>query len=56
MYRISPRVLYTPGQVAFGAELVYDIAAYGEPDTRFRFTETNNVTNIRALISMKYSF
>ncbi len=50
MYRVSPRVIYAPGQVSFGAELVYDIAAYGEPDNRFRFTETKNVTNIRALI------
>ena len=56
MYRVSPRIIYAPGQVSFGAELVYNITAFGEPDNRFRFTETNNVTNIRALISMKYSF
>ncbi len=56
MYRISPRAVYSHGQASLGFELIYDIAAYGNPDNRFEFEETNEVSNLRTLLSLRYNF
>jgi len=56
LIRISPRLTYTNGPVYLGLELIYDAAAYGNPDKKFRFAETKEVANFRTVFSMKYYF
>lgn len=54
--RIAPRITYTRGPIYAGLELVYDVAAYGTPDSKFRLSKTNSVSNLRTVFSMKYYF
>lgn len=56
IYRIAPRVGYFIERASFNLELVYDTAAYGQPDNRLRFAQTNQVTNLRTEFCIKYSF
>jgi len=56
LVRIAPRITYTNGPVYLGLEFIYDAAAYGVPDKRFRFAQTNEVTNFRTVFSVKYFF
>lgn len=56
MYRVAPRLVYLSGGTSLGFELVYDLAAYGEPDDMFRFTEKEDVKNLRGVVSLKHVF
>ncbi len=56
MYRVAPRLVYLSGSTSLGFELVYDLAAYGEPDGKFRFAEKEDVKNLRGVVSLKHVF
>lgn len=56
IFRIAPRLGYFAGNTSFHLELIYDVAAYGTPDARFQFRETNNIGNLRTQATIKYSF
>ncbi len=56
MYRVAPRMVYLSGATSLGFELVFDMAAYGEPDGQFRFEEKEDVNNIRGVVSLKHVF
>jgi hypothetical protein len=56
MYRISPRAGLVYGRTTLNLEFLYNVAAYGTPDESFQFTETDPVTGIRTLVSLKYVF
>jgi hypothetical protein len=56
IFRLAPRLSYFAGNTSFHLEIIYDVAAYGTPDERFQFGETNNMGNLRTLTSIKYSF
>lgn len=56
MYRVAPRLVYLSGGTSLGFELVYDQAAYGEPDEMFRFAEKEDVQNLRGVVSLKHVF
>ena len=56
MYRVAPRLVYQSGGTSLGFELVYDLAAYGEPDEKFRFEEQEDVKNLRGVVSLRHVF
>lgn len=56
MYRVAPRLVYVSGGTSLGFELVYDLAAYGEPDGKFHVAETENAVNLRGVVSLKHVF
>jgi len=56
MYRVAPRLVYVSGGTSLGFELVYDLAAYGDPDGKFHIAETENVENLRGVVSLKHVF
>lgn len=56
IYRVAPRVSWINENLSLNAELVYDVAAYGQPDNYFNFDNTNEVSNIRTLLTMRYDF
>ena len=56
IYRVAPRVRLIYDNLSFNFEIIYDVAAYGTPDAKFSFDQTNEVSNIRTMISMKYDF
>ena len=56
IYRVAPRVRLIYDNLSFNFEIIYDVAAYGTPDADFSFDQTNEVSNIRTMVSMKYDF
>jgi hypothetical protein len=56
MYRISPRAGLIYGKTTFNAEILYDVAAYGTPDTYFAFDDVSPADNVRVLLTVKYAF
>ena len=56
VYRIAPRVRWIHDNLSLNLELVYDVAAYGNPDSKFNFDASNEVSNLRTLITAMYVF
>jgi len=56
IFRISPRVTVTDGRLSFGAEIENTLAAYGNMEESGKVTDTDNVSNIRVLLSSIYKF
>jgi len=56
LFRISPRIIFTEGHLSFGAEVESTIAAYGTMQDNGKVINTNNVNNVRILLSTIYKF
>ncbi|HUV01275.1 MAG TPA: hypothetical protein VMW32_09960 [Bacteroidales bacterium] len=56
LFRISPRVMVTDGRLSFAAEVENTTAAYGTIQTDGKVINTNNVSNLRFLLSTIYRF
>jgi roadblock/LC7 domain-containing protein len=58
VYRVAPRVTYTVKNVGISLEGEYTTAFYGveNGDQKGRVTQADAVSNIRALLSVRYSF
>ena len=56
LFRLSPRVSLTEGKLGFSAEIEATTAAYGTRGTNGKVTGTDNVTNLRILLSTIYKF
>jgi len=56
LFRISPRITFTEGRLSFAAEMESTTAAYGTMRDDGRVINTNNVSNLRFLISTIYKF
>lgn len=49
LYRVSPRIIYNNGKIRIAGELEYTAAAYGTPDSKGKFVDSNEVGNLRLL-------
>lgn len=56
IYRLAPRARIVYDKFSINFELVYDVAAYGTPDNKFTFDSSEEISNIRAIVGMKYDF
>ena len=56
IFRISPRVMMTEGRFSFAGEIESTTAAYGTRQSNGKVTNTDNVSNLRILISTIYKF
>ena len=56
MWRISPNVQYTVGNMVLGCEYELTTVAYGTPNANGTVSNTHDVTNNRLLLSVMYSF
>lgn len=57
VYRISPRLFYTQGNIKFGAEIEHTAVAYGNNwDKNFKVLESEEVSNTRVLLTLTYFF
>lgn len=56
MWRISPNVMYTVGNMVLGYEMEYTSVAYGDIEAKGTVTNTHNVNNLRSLLSVMYNF
>lgn len=56
LFRISPRVTISEGRFSFAAEIESTTAAYGTTRSDGKVTGTNNVSNLRILLSTVYKF
>ncbi len=56
LFRISPRIIVTSGHLSFGLELETTTAAYGTTQSDGHVANTNNVSNLRVLLSTQYKF
>jgi len=56
LFRIAPRVTVTEGRLSFAFEVEHTTAAYGTMETSGKVTNTNNVANLRFLVSTIYKF
>ena len=56
IYRVSPRITYTAGQLVFGSEFEYTAAAYGTTDLKGKVNNTKTYGNFRVLLSATYNF
>jgi hypothetical protein len=56
LFRVSPRVTVTEGRLSFATEFESTTAAYGTIQNDGKVNNTNNVTNLRILLSSYYSF
>ena len=56
LFRVSPRITFTEGRLSFAAEIESTTAAYGTMQTDGTVTGTNNVNNLRLLLSTIYKF
>lgn len=54
--RISPRVTLTEGRFSFAGEIESTTAAYGEMQANGKVINTDNVSNLRILLSTIYKF
>ena len=56
MWRISPNVMYTVGNMVLGCEFEFTSVAYGDREAKGTVTNTHNVNNLRSLLSVMYNF
>ena len=56
MWRIAPSVLYTHNAMQVGIEFNATTVAYGTPDSKYKMSNTHNVTNNRICAMLKYNF
>lgn len=56
LFRISPRITLTSGRLSFAGEIESTTAAYGTRGSNGRVAETQNVSNLRILLSTIYKF
>lgn len=56
MWRIAPSVLYTHNAMQVGIEFNATTVAYGTPDSKYKMSNTHNVTNSRICAMLKYNF
>lgn len=56
VYRISPSVSFISNSVQISTELEYTAAAYGEPGDKGRIKKSEELTNIRGLLTLFYFF
>ena len=56
MWRVSPNVQYSVGNVVLGCEYEMTTVAYGTPEVNGLVSDTHDVTNNRLLLSVMYSF
>ena len=56
LFRVSPRISLTEGRLTFAGEVESTTAAYGIMQSNGKVTNTNNVSNLRILISTIYKF
>ncbi len=56
LYRVSPSLQFSSGNVSFCAELEHTAAAYGTPGPRGRVEDTYKVSNTRLLFTVLYYF
>jgi hypothetical protein len=56
IFRISPRVTMTEGKFSFAGEIESTTAAYGTIQTNGKVTNTDNISNLRILVSTIYKF
>jgi hypothetical protein len=56
VYRVSPRITYTSGNVTLASEFEYTTAAYGKADWLGEVQNTKNVSNLRILLAAVYNF
>jgi hypothetical protein len=58
MYKLSPQIIYNYKNFTFGAELSLTTVAYGmnEKVNKAKVIDTDNVSNVRTLLSVAYKF
>ncbi len=56
LYRIAPSVSFVSNTVKISTELEYTVAAYGEPDISGKIKNSEEVINIRGLLTIFYFF
>jgi hypothetical protein len=56
LFRISPRITFTSGKLSFSFEAESTTAAYGDMQNDGKVTDTENVSNLRLLLSSVYRF
>ncbi len=56
IYRLSPRARLIFDNFSINAEIFYDVAAYGNPDLKFKVHDAEEVNNIRFLATLRYNF
>lgn len=59
VYRVAPRFALVQGKTTIGLEIEYTTAAYAaaaDIDTYGKFTDSEDVSNVRALVSFIYKF
>ena len=56
LFRLSPRITVTEGRLSFCGEIEHTTAAYGTIQSNGRVISTNNVSNLRILMSTIYKF
>ena len=56
MWRIAPSILYTHNAMQVGVEFNATTVAYGTPDSRYKVSDTHNVSNLRICAMLKYNF
>jgi hypothetical protein len=56
LFRLSPRITVTEGRLSFCGEIEQTTAAYGTIQSNGRVINTNNVSNLRILMSTIYRF
>jgi hypothetical protein len=56
IYRAAPRIIYTSGKFELSFELEYTVAAYGTANSKGRVDNTQEVKNIRPLLTTAYNF
>lgn len=56
LFRISPRITFTAGKLSFAGEIENTTAAYGTMQNDGKVINTDNVSNLRILLSTIYRF
>ena len=56
MWRIAPSILYTHNAMSIGIEWNTTTVAYGKADSRYKVSDTHNVSNGRICAMLKYTF
>ncbi len=56
MWRLTPSVTYTVGNVVFGCEFEFTSVSYGTIEPKGTVKDTHNVNNLRSLVSVMYNF
>ena len=56
LYRIAPRIIYAPGKLAFATEFDYTTAAYDQTGNKVKRGESTEVSNLRIILGVTYTF